>query len=211
MSYFTFAENNTTAEKNIKKGVVPVKEEDFDFVKNISASNADELQTKRSLIIVIRQYIQNFHEKLKCIYGGNETAFNKKLITLNVQQLELVLENIRFELNLKRNHYIFYNTFEFLATSFEGLMKNVVGINVDDGYAELKKDPNFQMDLLMVASEIDVSKYVNPKTSLLGQLGLKYWNKYRDFIKNKQEFLANIKLNIDDKKIQETAAKHNIQ
>ena len=40
----------------------------------------------------------------------------------------------------------------------------IFGIDIRGGYSELKTDPNFQLDLLMISSEIDISKYINPKT-----------------------------------------------
>jgi len=85
----------------------------------------------------------------------------------------------------------------------ESASKNVLGINLDGSYAELKKEPEFQFDLLMVASEIDVSKYINPKTSLLAQLGLKYWNKFKEFKEKQQAWVLP-----DEKHVDEIIKKH---
>ena len=45
-------------------------------------------------------------------------------MTLNISQLEIILENIRFELNLKNNHVKFMYGIEIIATGVENIFIN---------------------------------------------------------------------------------------
>ena len=150
------------------------------------------MQEKRTLIIIIRQYINNFDEKLKCIYGKNKELFIKKLITLSIDQLKIIRENIKFELNLKRNHSIFFNTLEVTTTAIENISTNIFNIDIKGGYKELSKDPEFQLDLLMISSEIDISKYINPKSTVFIKLMKQYYMLY-NMNKVKKQINNNIK------------------
>jgi len=57
------------------------------------------------------------------------------------------------------------------------------------------------MDSLMVAWEIDISRYVNPKTSELVQLGKKYWDKYEAQKQKSSKNKAQINAVIDNLQI----------
>ena len=87
----------------------------MDVIKNVD--NLDEdietMKKKRHLIILIKQYINNFPKELTNIYNNNKSSFDKKLYILNQHQLELILENIRIELSINRNKQNFQDCFEF--------------------------------------------------------------------------------------------------
>ena len=137
----------------------------IDTIKNCNTGPIDEIKEKRSLIIIIRQYVNTFPKELINIYL-NKNVFEKRLFTLSVDQLKLILENIRLELNLQRNK----NMFMTIATN--GL-RGVETLSIFSGYdvtglsEELLKDPDFIMDLEIISCEIDASKYVTPKASAL--------------------------------------------
>jgi len=113
--------------------------------------------------------------------------------------MQIILENIRFELNLKRNHYLFFNTLEVAATTFEKFASLYFAIDFNGCYAELKQNPEFEMDLLMVASEIDINQYINPKTSLFMHIIKSYYMKYAE---NKMQTQMSTQ-NINPEKLQE--------
>jgi len=99
------------------------------------------------------------------------------LLAKSIEELKIILENIRFELNISRNHYIFFNSLETGANFFEFFASMYLDVNLNGTYADLKQDPNFTLDLLMVASEINVSDYIDPKMSLFLQLFKSYYCK----------------------------------
>ena len=85
------------------------------YINEIKASNVDELKIKRKNIIIIRQYLETFPEKLMKISGNNCQKFIKNLLTLSNEQLLCILEQIRCELSISRNSGIFNNIVEVSA------------------------------------------------------------------------------------------------
>ena len=61
---------------------------------------------------------------------------------------------------------MFFTALEVGTTTIENVATNIFNVDIKGGYEELKKDPDFQLDLLMIASEIDVSKYINPRSTV---------------------------------------------
>ena len=125
----------------------------FETIKNVNIDNNDDIEyvkKKRSQIIIIKQYINIFSKELTNILGNqNKNQFEKKLFDLNCDNLELILENIRIELNVKRNHSNFKDIVEF---SLKGIENVAISQNIDlSGFSEeLINDPNFQYDLNVI-------------------------------------------------------------
>ena len=164
----------------------------IDTLKNCNVGNVDELKLKRSTIIIIRQYINTFEEQLKNIYI-NKSLFEKKLFTLTIDQLQVILEDIRIQLNLIRNKDVFMNVIE---NSLRGLEKVSFysGYNIDGITDDLMADNDFMMDLQIISCEVDISKYVNCKTSALLKLFRKCYQKNTENeIKNKINNVINDK------------------
>ena len=68
-------------------------------------------------------------------------------------------------MNLNRNKDIFYNVVNTGLIGFEKIAC-YTGYDINGLTDDLMKDPDFQYDLKMISCEIDLSKYINPKSSL---------------------------------------------
>ena len=99
-----------------KKSLSIKSEESFkierpkEYHKKFPVTTEDYIERKNE-IIIIRQYFNNFKEKLSNIFGNSEKEQNKLIKSLQhytLQDLKNLHELIIFELTLKRNH----NTFE---------------------------------------------------------------------------------------------------
>lgn len=132
---------------------------------NIDNSNIEEIKEKRHHIIIIKQYFDIFDKDLISIYGNNRLNFEKSLFTLNLDQLKLILENIRTIINIKQNKTNF-------ITISSNIIKGIETISTYSGYdvsgleQQLLGNPEFIMDLNILSAETDVSKYLNPKSSV---------------------------------------------
>lgn len=179
--------------KNIKQNN---ENEQFIDLVNIPSGSVDDLKKRRSKIIVIRQYIQNFKNELQSVIGPNEKQFIAKLITKSFEDLDIIYNNIRFELNLKTNEQNFYRTVEIGAVNLEKLV-SMCGFDISGGYDAIKNDDDFKMTLKMIASETDISSILSPKHMLFIQLIKSYYMQYN---KNKIEKMACLdQLNDNDK------------
>lgn len=192
--------NENVINNNIPHPIPIINENKNDYIHDIinntsnnNYSNIDDLKEKRHHIIIIRQYINTFPIELKNIFV-NKDNFNKKLFNMTIDQLKLLLENIRVELNLKKNNTLFIDTCKNLLVGYEKVM---LYANVDlKGIAdELINDPNFMYDLQLISCEINISNYINPKTSCLIKLIQKSYMKYEE---NKIINNFENKLNNDD-------------
>ena len=63
----------------------------IETIKNCNTGPIEEIKEKRSLIIIIRQYINVFTKELINIYL-NKSIFEKRLFSLTVDQLKLILD-----------------------------------------------------------------------------------------------------------------------
>jgi hypothetical protein len=82
-------------------------------------------------------------------------------------------------------------------------MSGYIGFDCSGAYSELQKDDSFKNDLLIIKSELDISKYINPKASLFMQIIKKYYMTYNlNKIKNK---MNNVK--IDEDKLKDISKK----
>ena len=89
------------------------------------------------------------------------------------------MENIRVELNLKKNSEIFLNTAKTAIIGYEKLLC-YSGIDINGVSNELLNDPNFLYDLQIISCEIDVSRYINPKSAAFINVLQKSYGKYEE-------------------------------
>ena len=183
------------------------KQNIIDVIKNTHIDNGDinDLKERRSCIIIIKQYINTFEKELISIYSPNKNQFEKRLFTLNLDHLKTILEDIRTTINLQSNK----QNFMVLSST---LLKGIETIGCYSGYdinnleQELMNDPSFVQDLQILQCEIDLSKYINPRTSVLLKVVKKCYtlqneNKMKKQINNvlndkdKIEQLKNLNLN----------------
>ena len=183
--------NNNTNNKSILSSISTTKKFNnnnniyeksniLDVIKNVNNENEDieTLKRKRNLIIVIKQYLNNFSKELINIYGGNKNQFDKKLYTLNISQLEIILENCRIELSVFRNKQNFSDCVEFGLRSVENI-SSYTGYDVSGVSDELMNDESFKFDLKVLASEIDISKYLNPKNAVALKIIKGFYMQYK--------------------------------
>lgn len=152
----------------------------LDTIKNCNtADSIEELKEIRSTVIIIRQYINTFEKELKNIWAPNKQAFEKKLFNLKLNELQVILENIRVENSLSQNREMFNN---IVHTSLIGLEKisGYLNYNVDGLTNDLIKDPSFQYDMKILSCEIDMSRYINTKSSMFIKVVKKMYEKQKE-------------------------------
>lgn len=126
---------------------------------NLINDDVNELREKRSLIIIIRQYLKVFKKELQDLNINEKLLFNH-----NINKLKVILENIRIELNLKKNSNLFLETSKNILIGYEKVMCHS-GIDLNGVWDDLLNNPDFIYDLQMISCEVDISKYINPKWS----------------------------------------------
>lgn len=153
-------ESNNKQNNNIVIKDIPKNNIVHDVIKNIDVcTNIDEMKEKRWLIIIIRQYIKTFKKELSDLNINEKQLFN-----YDIMKLKVLLENIRIELNLKKNSTLFIETSKNLLVGYEKVMC-YSGIDIKGVWDELINNPDFIYDLQMISCEIDISRYINPKWS----------------------------------------------
>ena len=168
----------------------------MDTIKNCNTGNIDDLKQKRSLIIIIRQYINTFEKQLINIYL-NKNTFEKKLFTLSTEQLQIIIENIRIELNLGRNKDMFTT---IVSNGLRGaeMVGKYSGYDVTGLENDLMHDPEFIMDLQIISCEIDLSKFVSPqKSAILKVIKKAYEKNTENKVKNTMTNVLNDKNKLD--------------
>ena len=169
-----------------------MKETILDTVKNINHSGSiEELKEIRHHVIIIRQYITTFQKELSNFYGGNRQQFEKRLFNMSIDQLKVILENIRVEMNLSKNRQIFKTVIETGLRAFE---KTAIysGYDIDGLTNELLQNEDFKLDLDIISCECDISRYINPKTSaFLTVMKTMYQKKNENEIKKQVNNLLN--------------------
>jgi len=192
--------------KIIKPKKISIKKsknkESTSFIYEINCNDVEELKKKRSNIVIIRQYLNMFDDKLERIYGKDKNQFIKKLFNLTNEQLYIIIENIRVELSISRNYNIFNNVIETSAITFENILLKIFNIDVVGTFEDLKKnDPELAIELSIIACEYDITKYIDPKKMVFIKLLKTYYMKYKEnkiinkklmiLIKNTQQFKIN--------------------
>ena len=60
----------------------------------------DDYIKKRNLVNKCKLYIDEFPERLTNLHGGDPTTFKHRLRELDCPQLEILIENIKFEIEI---------------------------------------------------------------------------------------------------------------
>jgi hypothetical protein len=68
---------------------------------------------------------------------------------MSCEQLSCILENVRYQISIKRNNYLFDSVLETGLISFEK-MSGYIGFDCSGAYSELQKDDSFKNDLLII-------------------------------------------------------------
>ena len=113
--------SNTSLKTKNKNNVI-------ETIQNLECNNVDELKERRKQIIIIRQYLNTFPNELKSLYI-NKTIYEKKLYNLSIEQLRMILENIRVLINLNRNRSMFQDIMKITLTTGETIL-NKSGLNI---------------------------------------------------------------------------------
>lgn len=96
---------------------------------------------------------------------------------------------------MKKNSDLFLNTAKTAIIGYEKVMC-YSGIDINGVSEELLKDENFLYDLKMISAEIDLSKYINPKSSAFIKLLQKSYSKYEE-----NKIIKNVEKKLDDKNL----------
>jgi hypothetical protein len=103
----------------------------------------------------------------------------------------VILENIRITLNLNRNSNIFMNTVNVGLKGIETI-STYSGYDITGLTEEIMKDEDFLLDLKIISCELDISKYINPKSSAFIKLVKKIYSKNQENkIKNEMNKVIN--------------------
>ena len=81
----------------------------------------------------------NFNDKLQGVIYDNSNKFMKSLYSLPMDKLEVLLENIRSHLNIKRNADNFERIMSTMIIGFEK-MGPKMGLHIEGLYEDLIKD-----------------------------------------------------------------------
>jgi hypothetical protein len=126
-----------------------------------------EYQKKKDLIISIRKYCEAFWDgKLEHVIRKNKHDFYATLSDMSVKKLQITLDNIKYEISLRKLNI---NAESLVKTGAIGVEKLIsyTGYNIDGTVDELWADDDFRDDLKLLLCEMDVEKIINPKTAIL--------------------------------------------
>ena len=141
----------------------------------------------------------------------NKDIFKNQLYQLSINDINIILEKILIELNLSTNNDIFFNAITNGLRGIEFIGKKT-GFDLDNITNELMNDEDFKLTLKMVACELDITKYMNPRRAALMFLVKKIYEKhFLNKLKNDttNNMFKNNEKNIDElKKLED---KYNIK
>ena len=127
---------------------------------------------------------------MKSLYT-NKSNFERTLYTQNIDQLNIILEDIRITLNINRNKPVFFNCIE---TGLRGLetLSNYNGFDITGLTDDLMCDTDFLYDLRLMSCEVNMTEYINPKTTAFMKIIKKvYLKSNENKIKNKINSVIN--------------------
>ena len=129
----------------------------------------DTYKERKHLTIIIRNYIELFHDKLYSIVGSTENQkleFIRKLNNFSLDDLNMIKQNIIYELSVKNNYKKFLSLLDQGLSIYETVL---VSLNVDiSGFADdIRKNEDAQIALKMMSCEINLTDYIDPKKTIL--------------------------------------------
>ena len=139
--------------------------------KNLMVSQ--EYQKKRSLILVIRSYIEMFYDSkpgIKILINvhnkDNLPIFNAKLFDLTVDELEKLKSNIQFEINVNENSSMVFEFAKSICYGYEKFLTSL-GYDITSFTDSLFKDKMFTDNLKLLSCEFNFSEYLSPSRAMI--------------------------------------------
>ena len=124
-----------------------------------------DMKKHRQLMLIIRNYCENFPEKLKdlLLEFGNRRKFYRSLYTMNIDRLNSVLQMIRTEMSCRKSVEMFHKVGSVLVKGIESSSKKL-GIDLE-GLSLYCENSNFQESLTALACEYSLD--INVKQQLM--------------------------------------------
>ena len=124
-----------------------------------------DIKKHRQLMLIIRNYCENFPEKLKdlLLEFGNRRKFYRSLYTMNIDRLNSVLQMIRTEMSCRKSVEMFHKVGSVLVKGIESSSKKL-GIDLE-GLSLYCENSNFQESLTALACEYSLD--INVKHQLM--------------------------------------------
>ena len=118
-----------------------------------------------------------------------------------LDDLKIIKQNIIYELSVKNNYKKFLSLLDQGLSVYETVL---VSLNVDiTGFADdLRKNEDAQIALKMISCEVDLSKYIDPKKTILYYI---ITGSIKKFQENKNKKLIEQKVNNSNNIIQDNA------
>jgi hypothetical protein len=126
----------------------------------------DDYIKKRNLVNKCKLYIDEFPERLNNLHGGDPATFKHRLRELDCPQLEILIENIKFEISAPSTKILFNNAFFILMNQTESLSKSFLGYNINGLSEQLKKNNDVNDALRELSCQFDLSNYTTPEIRL---------------------------------------------
>jgi hypothetical protein len=125
----------------------------------------DDYIKKRNLVNKCKLYIDEFPERLNNLHGGDPATFKHRLRELDCNQLEILIENIKFEISAPSTKILFNNAFFILMNQTESL-SNSFGYNINGLSEQLKKNNDVNDALRELSCQFDLTNYTTPEIRL---------------------------------------------
>ena len=120
---------------------------------------------KRNLVNKCKNYIDSFTDRLINIHGNDPQTFKHRLRELDCPQLEILLENIRFEINVDGGKSLFNSAFFMIIGQTENLSNNY-GYNITGLSKALQANNDVHDSLKELSCQMDLSSYTTPELRL---------------------------------------------
>ena len=120
---------------------------------------------KRNLVNKCKNYIDSFTDRLINIHGNDPQTFKHRLRELDCPQLEILLENIRFEINIDGGKSLFNSAFFMIISQTENLSNNY-GYNITGLSKALQANNDVHDSLKELSCQMDLSSYTTPELRL---------------------------------------------
>lgn len=127
---------------------------------------------RKQKIAIIRNFVQVFGEidhKLDCIIGATKTQqleFVRKLNTITLDDLNIIIDNIKYELTIKSCTSKFLSFVNNGISIYENIAVTL-GIDISGLNDELQKNEDFQTNLKILACEANIGSFIDAKKSVL--------------------------------------------
>lgn len=132
--------------------------------KIVVAADKDYI-SKRNLIDKVKRYLLEFEKELENIHDGDPVTFKHRLQELNTEQLEILIQNIQFEINIPKTRTMFNSAFFILTNQMETLTCKF-GYDINGMSKLLQQNEDVNQALRELSCQIDLSSYTTPEMRL---------------------------------------------